>query len=420
MPEVRREPYVEIPEEDREEGDGDCVGRLNRNMYGFRDASNGWQDDWQQLLKSVGYKVGVANPALFQNPNRAARGAVHGDDFYVLGPKSSIDHLGEVLRSKYSVRESHRLGWGNHCVREATVLNRVVTLGLTEDNEKFVRIVPDQRHVQIILKTLGFNSRTKSCVTPSVKLKHHEIEARRLSPSLPPAEISIFRPCGMRASFLSQDRADIGESVKSLAQGMAKPTRAYYEDLKRLGRYLLSLPHLALVYKQQRAPSVLTVNVDSDHAADKMTRKSTTGMTIVFGKHLLKSSSNLQSSIGLNVAEAEFYALRHGGAHSLGMQSFFRDLGIKTDLEICSDSSSAGSFSSRRGLGKQRHVQTRYLWIQERVSCRHFRIKKIRTENNTSDILTKSSGAQTSQKHMRTLGFASIRPSKLQKAVQQT
>ena len=84
MPEVRRELYIEIPEEDREEGDGDCVGRLNRNMHGFRDAPNGWQDDWQQLVKSVGYKVGVANPALFQNPNRAARGAVHGDDFYVL------------------------------------------------------------------------------------------------------------------------------------------------------------------------------------------------------------------------------------------------------------------------------------------------------------------------------------------------
>ena len=196
----------------------------------------------------------------------------------------------------------------------------------------------------------------------------------------------------MRASFLSQDRSDIGEAVKSLAQGMAKPTVAYQEDLKRLGRYLVGVPHLVLCYVQQSAPLVLSVNVDSDHAADKMTRKSTTGMTIVFGDHLLKSTSNLQSSIGLNVAEAEFYALCHGGAHGLGMKSFFADLGVKTALDLCSDSNSAGAFASRKGLGKQRHVQTRYLWIQERVACRHFRVKKIRTEKNTSDMLTKSVG----------------------------
>ena len=126
---------------------------------------------------------------------------------------------------------------------------------------------------------------------------------------------------------------------------------------------------------------------------------------------------NLQSSIGLNVAEAEFYALCHGGAHGLGMKSFFADLGVTTSVDLCSDSSSAGSFASRKGLGRQRHVQTRYLWIQERVACKHFRVKKIRTERNTADMLTKSVGLQTIKKHLKTLGFALARPSRLQKTV---
>eukprot|EP00972_Heterocapsa_arctica_P026959 3966279-Heterocapsa_arctica.AAC.1 len=68
-------------------------------MYGFRDTSNGWMEDWQKLLSEAGYVVGVANPALFLNPEKDSRGSVHGDDFYVLGNKAAIDHIASVLGS---------------------------------------------------------------------------------------------------------------------------------------------------------------------------------------------------------------------------------------------------------------------------------------------------------------------------------
>ena len=54
MPKVKRELYIELPPEDMKPGEENMVGRLNRNMYGFRDASSGWQEDWQNLLKSEG------------------------------------------------------------------------------------------------------------------------------------------------------------------------------------------------------------------------------------------------------------------------------------------------------------------------------------------------------------------------------
>jgi hypothetical protein len=93
MPMAARELYIEIPEEDKSEGEGDVVGRLNRNMYGFRDASNGWMKDWQELLQSEGYAMGASNPALFFNEAKDGRGAVHGDDFYVLADAKTLDEM---------------------------------------------------------------------------------------------------------------------------------------------------------------------------------------------------------------------------------------------------------------------------------------------------------------------------------------
>ena len=84
--------------------------------------------DWQNLLQSDEYAVGKANPALLFNTQRNSGGAVH-DDFYVLASSGAIDHTGKVLASKCKVRESQRLGFGEHCTKTAVVLNRVVVLG---------------------------------------------------------------------------------------------------------------------------------------------------------------------------------------------------------------------------------------------------------------------------------------------------
>ena len=219
----------------------------------------------------------------------------------------------------------------------------------------------------------------------------------------------------MRLSFIGQDRGDLGEAVKTLAQNMQNPKTCHMGDLKRAARYLLHRPALALVYRQQKLPKVVTLSVDSDHAADKATRKSTTGMVMQLGRHTVKNTSNLQSTIGLNVSEAEYYALCHGGAHGPGTQAYLLDLGLNMEVVVQSDSYSAKSFASRRGLGKQRHVQTRFLWLQERVAANHLKIVKIKGGDNMSDILTKATTAPVLDKHARAMGLRRADPSKLQK-----
>ena len=57
---------------------------------------------------------------------------------------------------------------------------------------------------------------------------------------------------------------------------------------------------MAIVYKQQRLPHVIRISVDSEHAGDKISRKSTTGMVQWFGGYVVKTTSNLQFCIGLN------------------------------------------------------------------------------------------------------------------------
>ena len=207
----------------------------------------------------------------------------------------------------------------------------------------------------------------------------------------------------MRLSYLAGDRPDLAETVKVLAQQMSTPRESSLVDLKRAVRYLIGARRLVHRYERQNvADSPLHAKVDSDWAGCPVTRRSTTGMIVMRGKHVLRHGSWLQIPISLSSAEAEFYALTKGAAYLLGTESHFGDWGIDTGLirVLHTDSSSAKSFSSRRGLGKQRHVNTRYLWLQDQVAAGHLRVDKIKGDDNSADLLTKALSFEMIKGHL--------------------
>ena len=302
------------------------------------------------------------------------------------------------------MRESHRLGFGSHCERHAALLNRIVSVGTDSDGRRYVSIELDIRHAELVLRNLGLEgSMAKPLRTPGFKVDEKELALREKEVPLDSQGATRCRSCVLRLSYLALDRADLGEAVKCLARSMAKPTTGSPRDLKTFARYLLGTKHMALHLWRQTFPKCISTNVDSDFAGCRLTCRSTTGMVQMIGGHAVKHTSNLQGGTGLNGSECEHYGLTHGAVHGLGLRSYMADLGFEMSLEIKSDSSAARAFASRRGLERQRHVQTRYLWLQERVAPGHLSIQKIKTTYNIVDILTMAASRETSERHKRTI-----------------
>ena len=131
----------------------------------------------------------------------------------------------------------------------------------------------------------------------------------------------------------------------------------------------------------------------------------------------MKHGSNLQSTISLSSGEAEWYGLVKGSAVGLCLKAMLADWGITVTLDVLSDSSAARGFSNRQGLGKMRHVQTRFLWVQERVRDGHLRVLPIRGKNNPADIFTKAVAGTLREKHIKRMGFEHTIASGAHKAV---
>ena len=191
---------------------------------------------------------------------------------------------------------------------------------------------------------------------------------------------------------------------------MKNPTSLDIGDLKRVARYLKGAPRCVQSFEFKgagRAGKKLRIAgyVDSDHAGCAITRRSTIGLVVLLEGHVVKTKSLLQSTISLSSGESEYYALVLGAAEGLGLKALMADWGHDASVAVYSDSSAARGMASRRGLGRVRHVATRYLWIQEKLRRKEIHIGKVGTHDNHSDFLTKAVAADKLRKSLRDLGY---------------
>ena len=93
---------------------------------------------------------------------------------------------------------------------------------------------------------------------------------------------------------------------------------------------------------------------------------------------------------------AELCAGNRVATESMGVQAFAKDLGRVVPIRLHIDSSAAPTIKSRTGLGKAKHIEIQYLWLQEAVLNNKLTVEKIPSEASSSDLgikhLTKAKG----------------------------
>ena len=103
----------------------------------------------------------------------------------------------------------------------------------------------------------------------------------------------------------------------------------------------------------------------------------------------------------MSSGEAEYYSIVKAASNSCGTRAILKDLGIDKGIVLKTDASAAKGITSRRGLGKVRHIEINQLWVQEKVLNGELVVIKIPGKENVSDALTKPVGPGELEFHMR-------------------
>ncbi|CAK0848466.1 unnamed protein product [Prorocentrum cordatum] len=259
--------------------------------------------------------------------------------------------------------------------RRTSFLFQNLIMGVMEKGG-FVRI----KHVEILVSTMlsrktGESNTTKRTITPSSKTTGKD--CRESSDELSTEYAAIYRSMAPTALY---------QAVGYLMRGMVAPTWHHWLLLE--GVAVEQHPQFELVFDLQRMPKVIVAEVDSDWASEPG-RSSMDGGFLFIGSHLIDGWSGQQGRRALSSAEAEFTGMVNGSAGGIWLRSVMLEMGFEVTLQVNAGSSGAKGVASRLGCGKVRHLETKYLWVQEKVRDRTITMAKIHVDVNRADMQTK-------------------------------
>lgn len=91
----------------------------------------------------------------------------------------------------------------------------------------------------------------------------------------------------------------------------------------------------------------------------------------------IKTWATRQATVALSSGEAEFYAAGKAAAEALAAQSLMADLGWRLRPHLFVDASAAQGMATRQGIGRVRHLDVRFLWLQQTVKSGVLRLSKV-------------------------------------------
>ena len=162
---VTRDVYVQLPEEDKLQGEDEMCGKFRFSMHGTRDAAHNLHNEYTQQLVDVGFQQGLASPCIFYNPEKKTRIYVHGDDYVSIGSPEALTWMHAKLESKYQVK-TQLLGPGHE--QQLKIFNRIVTW----HNHRGITYEADPRHAELVIEQLGLQ-KASTVSTPGTRAEGH-------------------------------------------------------------------------------------------------------------------------------------------------------------------------------------------------------------------------------------------------------
>lgn len=193
---------------------------------------------------------------------------------------------------------------------------------------------------------------------------------------------------------------EVAYIASQLASAISAPTHRHYAALKGLVRYLRGRRTSSICYKFG-LPSSITAFSDSDWAGCSSTRRSRTGIAMLYAGDLVHWSSKLQPTVTLSTAEAEYNAAAEAARVLTWIRSLAHEWEIPLDAPptLFIDNAAAVAMAHANGpTMRSKHIDTKSHYIAQQVRDKKLRVRHIPGTEQLADLFTKPLPASTFNK----------------------
>jgi len=371
--------YMTIPEGvQAPPGMSNPVCRLNRSLYGLKQAQRVWNKKIDDHFLSEGFLRLESDHCIYirRQDQTIIIVVLFVDDLLITANREMIATFKEQLCKNFAMTDCgdihHFLGL--RVIRDRTT--RTITL--------------DQEHlVDQVLSRFGMAD-CKPVTTPldpSIKLTRGTTENIEDK-----CDSTLFRQIVGGLMFLmTGTRPDIAAAVSIISQFFESPTDSHFAAAKRILRYIKGTRNLKL-HLGNTSDTTLVGYSDANWGNDLDTRKSTTGYLFLFSGGAISWSSKRQSTVALSTTEAEYMAITHATKEAVWLRTLLKELGYEQTgaTTIYEDNQSCISLAKNPvHHARTKHIDIQHHFIREKVESKEIDVVYMPTDDMVADALTK-------------------------------
>ncbi|KAL3642739.1 hypothetical protein CASFOL_013554 [Castilleja foliolosa] len=371
--------YMKQPPCFVESGQEHLVCKLNKSLYGLKQASRSWFDKFGKTVKALGFLNSKSDTSLFykHTERESIIILVYVDDIIITGDNDThiqviIDQIGKCFSLKDLGRLNYFLGVEMIPTENGYFLNQ-------------------QKYIEGLLEKVGMKG-AKGLSSPMVT-----------SPPLskfkgnPVTDATLYRSMVGALQYATITRPEISYSVNKVSQFMQNPLDNHWKSVKRILRYLAGTLDHGLFFAK---PDTLNVSAfaDADWAADPDDRRSTTGTCLFLGQNLVSWSSKKQPTVSRSSCEAEYRALAHVTCDVLWIQQLLKEIGViqPQTARVWMDNQSAIALAiNPMHHPRSRHFEIDLHFVREKLEDKTIFVQHVPSQDQTADILTKALSGQS-------------------------
>ena len=400
---IEEELYMMQPKGFVDPKDADKVCKLQRSIYGLKQASRSWNLRFDEVIKGFGFVQTYGEACIYKKVSGSSIAflVLYVDDILLIG--NDVDLLKSVkdyLNSKFSMKDLGEAAY-------------ILGIKIYRDRSRRLIGLSQSTYLDKILKKFRMDGSKKGFlpVFQGTKLSKTQspatAEDREIMDKIPYASA-----IGSIMYAMLCTRPDVAYAISMTSRFQSDPGLEHWTAVKNIFRYLKRTKDMFLVYGGEEE-LVVKCYVDASFDTDTDDSKSQSGYVFLMNGAAVSWRSSKQPVVARSSTEAEYIAASEAAAEAVWMKEFISELGVVPNAAdpmviYCDNNGAIANAKEPRSHKNSKHIKRRFNSIREHVGDGDVEICKIHTDLNVADPLTKALPRAKHDLHQKSMGVRFI------------
>jgi transposase InsO family protein len=397
---LEEEIYMVQPDGFVEKGNEDKVCKLNRSIYGLKQASRQWYKLFDNAITSYGFSMTEEDHCIYLK--------IVGESFVMLS--LYVDDILIASNNKGTLLEVKSWLSSSFDMKDMGEASYVLGVEIHRNRDKKVLGLSQKAYLNAVLKRFAM----ENCNPVTVPMVRGTKLSEELCPKTPEEikkmkDIPYSSALGSLMYAMLFTRPDLCHTVGILSRYQQNPGHAHWKQIKYALRYIKGTLDYALCFNGQNLQ--LQGYTDADCQGDLDERKSTSGYLFTLAGGAISWKSKKQDSVALSSMESEYIAASEAVKEGVWLKEFLASLKIvesaSKPVTIYCDNQAAMKVSrDPKFHSKSKHIEAKYHYIRDVINRLKFvQLEYLPSVNMVADPLTKSLSQEVFCRHVNDMGL---------------